>query len=62
MSANSTTIRCASVLPRPSPNLNLIHSAPVITPDRRSQVERKTIRMIWLKTGHSHGIQMLFSP
>jgi hypothetical protein len=60
--AKTTTIRWANCAPFPSPNRNRIHSAPVMTPERRSQVERKTMRTIWLKTGHSHGIQMLLNP
>jgi hypothetical protein len=60
--AKITTTIWDKFAPRPLPNLVRIHSAPVITFDRRSQGERYTIRKIWLKTGQTHGIHILFIP
>ena len=57
-----TTMICASCAPRPLPKRVWIHSAPVMTLERRSQAERKTIMKTWLNVGQSHGIQTLLSP
>ena len=48
--------------PLSRPKRMVIHSAPVIAPERRSHVERYTIKKIWLNTGQSHGMKTLFNP
>ncbi len=57
-----TTMMWASCAPRPLPKRVWIHSAPVITFERRSQVDIYTIRKTWLKVGQSQGIQTLLTP
>ena len=55
-------MRWESWAPLPLPNRVSIQAAPVTAFERRSQAERYTIRKTWLNTGHTHGIQTLFSP
>ena len=44
------------------PNRVFSQSAPVSAPDRRSQIDKNTIKNTWLNVGQSQGIQRLFSP
>jgi len=62
ITANTTTMICESWAPVPSPKRVRIHSAPVITLDRRSHTARKIIRNTWFQTGQTHGSQALFRP
>ena len=44
--AKTTTMMCDSLAPGPLPKRVVIHSAPVITLERRSQEDRYTIKKI----------------
>ena len=60
--AKTTMIIWDNCEPVPVPNLVFIHSAPVMTFERRSQQDRYTIKNIWLKTGQSHGMNTPLRP
>ena len=60
--AKMTTLMCDSLAPVLFPNLVVIHSAPVMTLERRSQTARKIIRKIWLKTGQTQGRNTPLTP
>src|SRR3546814_514960 len=63
MRAKMTTMVCDAVTPWPLvPKRVPSHSAPVVTLLRRSHTDRYIIKKIWLNTGQSHGIQILFMP
>src|SRR3954452_767245 len=57
----TTLIRDASA-PLSLPKRSVIHSAPVVAFDRRSQEDKYTMRNIWLNTGHNQGMNTLLSP
>ena len=60
--ANTTTTMCDRFAPGPVPKRVASHWAPVRAFERRSHIERKTIRKIWLKVGQSQGSQMPCPP
>jgi len=62
MTAKTTTMIWESFPPRSWPKRVVIHSAPVITPERRSQTAMNTMTKIWFHTGQSQGIHTLCSP
>ncbi len=52
----------ARFAPVPRPNRVWIHSAPVMTFERRVQALMNTMRKIWLKTGQTNGSQIALAP
>ena len=59
VTAKTTTILWLSLPPVLSPKRMRIHSAPVIAPLLRNQVDKNIITNTWFQTGHTQGIHTL---